>query len=97
LESRKEFTVDFSSKEQFELHVHKCFGKIFDGLMKMDAVIKQRAEQEEEAGQYGPMCELRDEIEEVILHSHLAWQYHRLSRAMGSSSDTWDRVEAKAE
>ena len=94
--SRKEHAVDFSSMEQFELHVHKCFGKIFDGLMKMDSVIKENAEKEEESGQYGVMCDLRDQTEEIILHSHLAWQYHRLSRSLGSS-DTWDRVESKAE
>jgi hypothetical protein len=95
--SRKEPKVDFSSREQFELHVHNCFTKIFDGLMKMDSVIKVSAEKEEASGRSGPMCDLRDQIEEVILHSHLAWQYHRLSRSL-ASSDTWDRVEGnKAE
>jgi len=84
--------VEFSSREQFELHVHKCFGKIFETLMQMDAQIKGEAEKEEQERQFGPMCELRDQIEEVILHCHLAWQYHRLAR-MGSDRDTWDVVE----
>ena len=84
--------MKFSSSEEFELHVHKCFGKIFDQLMKVDAVIKERAEQEEAAGKYGEMCDLRDSIEDVILHCHLAWQYHRLSKAVGSAN-TWDKLE----
>jgi hypothetical protein len=88
--------VKFSSSEEFELHVHKCFGKIFDQLMKVDAVVKERAEHEEAAGKYGEMCDLRDSIEDVILHCHLAWQYHRLSKAVGSAS-TWDRMENQGE
>ena len=84
--------MKFSSSEEFELHVHKCFGKIFEQLMKVDAVIKERAEQEEAAGKYGVMSDLRDSIEDVILHSHLAWQYHRLSKAVGTAN-TWDRLE----
>jgi hypothetical protein len=84
--------VKFSSSEEFELHVHKCFGKIFDQLMKVDAVVKERAEREEAAGKSGEMCDLRDSIEDVILHCHLAWQYHRLSKAVGSSN-TWDKLE----
>ncbi len=84
--------MKFSSGEEFELHVHKCFGKIFEQLMKVDAVIKVRAEEEEAEGKYGEMCDMRDSIEDVILHCHLAWQYHRLSKAAGSAS-TWDRVE----
>jgi hypothetical protein len=87
--------VKFSSSEEFELHVHKCFGKIFEQLMKVDAVIKERAEQEEAEGKYGVMSDLRDSIEDVILHCHLAWQYHRLSKAVGSAS-TWDRMENEA-
>ena len=87
--------MKFSSSEEFELHVHKCFGKIFEQLMKVDAVIKERAEQEEAAGKYGVMSDLRDSIEDVILHCHLAWQYHRLSKAVGSAS-TWDRMETGA-
>ncbi len=87
--------MKFSSGEEFELHVHKCFGKIFEQLMKMDAVIKERAEQEEAEGKYGVMSDLRDSIEDVILHCHLAWQYHRLSKAVGSAS-TWDRMETEA-
>jgi len=90
--------VKFSSAEEFELHVHKCFGKIFEGLMKVDATVKEGAEKEESKNTYGVMCELRDSVEEVILHCHLAWQYHRLSRmASGSSSSTWDRVEQPSE
>ena len=60
--------------------------------MKMDSEIKTNAEKEEKGGCFGPMCDLRDQIEEVILHCHLAWQYHRLAR-MGSGRDTWDDVE----
>jgi hypothetical protein len=86
-------TLKFSNNEEFELHVHKCFSKIFEQLMKMDAVIKERAEQEEAEGQLGVMGDLRDSMEDVILHCHLAWQYHRLSRAVGSVN-TWDRVES---
>lgn len=85
--------MQFSNQEEFELHVHKCFGKIFETLMKVDAVVKEQADKEEEAGSYGTMCELRDNIEEVILHCHLAWQYHRLSRMAGSAASTWDRLE----
>jgi hypothetical protein len=84
--------VKFSTKEEFELHVHKCFSKIFETLMKVDTVIKAAAEKEEGEGQYGTMCELRDNVEEVILHCHLAWQYHRLSRVAGSAN-TWDRLQ----
>jgi hypothetical protein len=87
--------VKISSSEEFELHVHKCFGKIFEQLMKVDAVIKERAEQEEAEGKYGEMSDLRDSIEDVILHCHLAWQYHRLSKSLGSAS-TWDRMETEA-
>lgn len=86
--------MDFSSTEQFELHVHKCFGKIFELLQRMDVVVKSAADKAEAAGEYGPMSDLRDDMEEVILHCHLAWQYHRLSKAMGSRN-TWDVVEKK--
>lgn len=85
--------MDFSSKEEFELHVHKCFGKIFDNLMKVDALVKEGAEKEEEDGKYGVMNELRDYIEDVILHCHLAWQYHRLSRMVPGPVSTWDKIE----
>ena len=87
--------MKFSSSEEFELHVHKCFGKIFEQLMKVDAVVKERTEQEEAEGKYGVMSDLRDSIEDVILHCHLAWQYHRLSKAVGSAS-TWDRMDTEA-
>jgi hypothetical protein len=85
--------VDFSNREEFELHVHKCFGKIFDNLMKVDALVKEGAEKEEAEGKYGVMNELRDYIEDVILHCHLAWQYHRLSRIVPGPVTTWDKVE----
>jgi len=42
------------------------------------------------------MSDLRDSIEDVILHCHLAWQYHRLSKSLGSAS-TWDRMETEAQ
>jgi hypothetical protein len=89
--------VEFSTKEEFEFHVHKCFNIIFENLLKVDAVVKEKAEKEEAEGAYGTMCDLRDYIEVVILHCHLAWQYHRLSR-MGSSSAarTWDRLETES-
>jgi hypothetical protein len=86
--------VKFSSKEEFELHVHKCFGKIFEQLMKVDAAVKAGAEQEEAQGKCGVMSDLRDSIEDIILHCHLAWQYHRLSKAVGSAN-TWDKLEDK--
>jgi hypothetical protein len=88
--------VKFSSSQEFELHVHKCFARIFEQLMKVDAVIKERAEQEEAEGRYGVMADLRDSIEDVILHCHLAWQYHRLSKAVGTAN-TWDMMETDEE
>ena len=88
-------TVDFSTKEEFELHVHKCFGKIFDDLMKVDALVKEGAEKEEVDGKFGVMNELRDYIEDVILHCHLAWQYHRLSRMVPGPVSTWDKIETE--
>jgi len=89
--------VDFSNREEFELHVHKCFGKIFEVLMKIDATVKQGAEQEEADGKSGVMSELRDEVEDVILHCHLAWQYHRLSRMVPSAASSWDKVDKDSE
>ncbi len=87
--------MKFSSAEQFELHVHKCFGRIFDLLLQVDAVVKQEAEKEEAAGSIGKMNDLRDWVEEIILHCHLAWQYHRLS--MGpKSEDSWDKINPPA-
>jgi hypothetical protein len=85
--------VDFSNREEFELHVHKCFSKIFETLMKVDATVKQGAEQEEANGNYGVMSELRDDVEEVILHCHLAWQYHRLSRMVPGAASSWDKID----
>jgi len=84
--------VRFTGAEEFELHVHKCFTKIFELLMKMDAEVKKEAEKEEQEQRWGLMCDMRDWMEETILHCHLAWQYHRL--AMGPlKSSTWDRIE----
>ncbi len=84
--------MKFSSADEFEVHVHKCFGKIFELLMKVDSVVKERADLEESAGNYGPDSDLRDWVEEVILHCHLAWQYHRLSKGPLNES-TWDLIE----
>lgn len=84
--------MKFSSTEEFDLHVHKCFGRIFELLTKADAVIKDGAEKEESEGNYGAMCELRDWVEEIILQCHLAWQYHRLSKGP-TRTDTWQQVE----
>ncbi|MDQ7784371.1 MAG: hypothetical protein RDU20_15905 [Desulfomonilaceae bacterium] len=86
--------MKFQSNDEFELHVHKCFGKIFDLLQKVDGVVKEAADEEEAQGTWGAMCDLRDWVEEAILHCHLAWQYHRLSRVSGQS--TWDRLEAES-
>ncbi len=83
--------MKFSSTEEFELRVHQCFGKIFELLQKVDGVVTEAADKEEAQNSCGVMCELRDWVEETILHSHLAWQYHRLSRVSGRS--TWDRLE----
>ncbi len=84
--------MKFSSSQDFELHVHKCFDHIFELLLKLDTEIKKQAEKEEALGNYGAVSDMRDWVEEVILYSHLAWQYHRLSKGNGSGS-TWDRVE----
>lgn len=84
--------MKFSSADEFELHVHKCFQKIFELLMKVDTTVKQGAEREEETGDYGVMCDMRDWVEEIMLHCHLAWQYHRLCKGPMSSS-TWDKIE----
>ncbi len=84
--------MKFSTNEEFELHVHKCFGKIFELLQKVDGVVKEGADKEEAAGTCGVMSDLRDWVEEAILHCHLAWQYHRLSRVSGRN--TWDSVES---
>jgi len=84
--------VKFSTHEEFELHVHKCFDKIFELLMKVDGEVKREAEKEESQGNYGVMTDLRDWVEEIILHCHLAWQYHRLSRGP-RSLNTWDALK----
>jgi hypothetical protein len=89
--------VNFGSAEEFDLHVHKCFGRMFELLMKVDAVVKEGAEKEEATGNYGVMTDMRDWLEEIILHGHLAWQYHRLSKGGLSRPDTWDAVEGAQE
>ena len=87
--------MDFQSREEFELHVHKCFGRIFELLTKADGVIKEAADKEEAEGKYGVMSDLRDWVEETILYCHLAWQYHRLA-ASTNTQKTWDSVERAA-
>ena len=84
--------MKFSNAEQFELHVHKCFGRIFELLLQVDAVVKKEAEKEEAAGTLGTINDLRDWVEEVILHCHLSWQYHRLSKGP-HLQDNWDEIE----
>ncbi len=81
----------FDSREEFELNVHKCFGRIFELLTAIDTTVTEQAEIEMNNGEAGVMSDLRDKLEEAILQCHLAWQYHRLSR-MGSAS-TWDRID----
>ena len=82
---------EFSSAQEFKLHVHKCFGRIFELLMKMDNVIKEKAEEDAQQGKYAEWADLQDWIEEVMLQSHLAWQYHRLSKGSGRMN-TWEQV-----
>jgi len=77
--------VRFDSREEFELNVHKCFGRIFELLTAIDATVTEQAEIEINNGEAGVMSEVRDKLEEAILQCHLAWQYHRLSR-MGSAN-----------
>jgi hypothetical protein len=84
--------VKFSNADEFELHVHKCFNRMFELLMKIDSTVKQGAEQEEESGELGVMCNVRDSVEEIILQCHLAWQYHRLSKGP-AGFDTWNHIE----
>jgi hypothetical protein len=84
--------VEISSREEFEVQVHKCFGRIFELLSAIDSKVTEGAEKEIENGSAGVMSEMRDRLEEVLLQCRLAWQYHRLSRAMGSAN-TWDRVD----
>lgn len=88
--------VKFESNEEFDLHVHKCFGRIFELLTKADAVIKDGAEKEESEGNYGTMSELRDWVEEIILQCHLAWQYHRLSKGP-MRANTWQQMESSTD
>jgi hypothetical protein len=84
--------VKFSSSQDFELQAHKCFDHIFELLLKLDTEIKKQAEKEETLGNYGVVSDMRDWVEEIILYSHLAWQYHRLTKGARSTT-TWDRVE----
>jgi hypothetical protein len=80
--------VKFDSAEEFEAHVHKCFGRIFELLTKVDHVVSEAAEMEEREGKVGTMNDVRDWVEEAILHCHLAWQYHRLSKG-STASNPW--------
>ena len=80
--------MKFTSREEFELHVHKCFGIIFELLQKVDNVVTAKAEQEEAEGKCGEMSDLRDWVEDIMLHCHLAWQYHRLSKGP-SGPNVW--------
>jgi hypothetical protein len=85
---------EHSSSNEFEVRVHKCFGRIFELLQQVDGVVKQKAENEESTGAEGPFCDLRDWVEEAILQCHLAWQYHRLSKGP-AKVDTWEKVRDK--
>ena len=87
--------MKFSSADEFELHVHKCFNRIFELLVKMDQAVRNEADKEEAKGNYGPMTDVRDWMEEIMLHCHLAWQYHRLSK--GSNVNAWDQVQKSEE
>jgi hypothetical protein len=82
--------------EEFDLHVHKCFGRIFEQLLKVDRVVKEAAEKEEAEGKIGVMNDLRDWIEDIMLHCHLAWQYHRLSKGP-TRANTWEQVNQPSE
>ena len=84
--------MKFSNREEFELHVHKCFGVIFELLRKVDDVVSAKAEQEEAEGKEGEMTDLRDMVEDIMLHCHLAWQYHRLSKDPGRLN-VWDNED----
>ena len=88
--------MKFSNADEFELHVHKCFNRIFELLLQIDKIVKDEAEKEEAQGQYGKMSDVRDWMEEVMLHCHLAWQYHRLSKG-SSSINTWDHIQNSTE
>ena len=83
--------MKIDSQEEFELQVHQCFGKIFELLSKIDKVAAEKADEEEEKGNYGPMSDLRDWVEDVMLYCHLAWQYHRLAKGP-SRLNVWDNV-----
>jgi len=83
--------VKFDSAEEFEAQVHKCFGRIFELLTRVDQVVSDAAEKEEQEGKIGSMNDLRDWVEEAILQCHLAWQYHRLSRG-SAGGNPWTRA-----
>jgi hypothetical protein len=86
--------VEISSREELEFQVHKCFGRIFELLGTIDATVTQEAEKEMVRGNQAVLGDVRDQLEEVILQCHLAWQYHRLSRMFsGSTAKHWDRLE----
>lgn len=80
--------MKFSNTDEFEQHVHKCFGRIFDLLQQINVVVKEGADKEDQERNWGAMSDLRDWVEDTVLYCHLAWQYHRL--AMGPRrTDTW--------
>jgi hypothetical protein len=83
--------MKFSSLEEFDLQVHRCFAKIFELLTKIEAVVMEKADEEERHGEYGAMSDARDWIEDVMLYCHLAWQYHRLSKGPGKVN-TWETI-----
>lgn len=88
--------MKFTTSQEFELHVHKCFSRIFEQLSSIDRVVSEAAEKEEEKGNFGMMSDLRDWVEDAILHCHLAWQYHRLSKGP-VKLNTWEDVAKPAE
>lgn len=85
-------SAENTGPQEFELRVHKCFGRIFELLQQIDGIAQDKAEQEEANGDSGEFCNIRDWVEEAILQCHLAWQYHRLCRGP-SKFDTWEKVE----
>ena len=88
--------MKFDSAEEFEAHVHTCFGRIFELLTRVDQVVSDAAEKEEQEGKIGKMNDLRDWVEEAILQCHLAWQYHRLSKGP-AGKNPWNRATPSAD
>lgn len=88
--------MKFESTEEFEMHVHKCFSKIFELLQEIDRVATQAVQTGQADGNHDDMANIRDWVEDAILHCHLAWQYHRLSIGPGKSN-TWERLSEEVE